>query len=111
MNVIVICKYLTFVGSAAQTFCTEWISFPAEHQTAELRVEAKSVSTANMTVQGQTSYDTDSEDNVGSAITVAAAGTQTILISSGLGPMFRVKLTATSATFVVLCIYLTPKVN
>ena len=110
MAVITIVKDLTFVGDNGQSWNTDWISFPAEHQNATLTVVVKSrIGGSNINVQLRGSYDTDSETNIGTAITTGAPGTTTQDINTGLTPMVRVLLTANANSQLVISIYLTPK--
>jgi hypothetical protein len=111
VGTIVICKNLTLALSAAQSWATDWISFPAEHQNADMVVALQGFTAANFSVQGQSSYDTETTLSAGAAATPTVVGNVVILITSNLGPMFRVLFTGTGSTVATISIYLTPKSN
>lgn len=104
-------KDFTIAADLNQTWNTDWIQFPAEHVNAQLVVVVKSrVGTVGALLQLQSTWDTDSVVSAGGSVTTAGAGTSIVDITSNLGPMVRLSITAlNAATLVTLSVYLTPK--
>lgn len=110
MGVLTIVQDFAFVAASGQSFNTPWIAFPAEHERAQIVVICKSRVSGTLLAQMQTTWDTDSESNVGSAASVNAQGTTITDITTGLGPMIRFNLAGSAAdTIMVISIYVTPK--
>jgi hypothetical protein len=108
-GVIVLVKDLAWVGATTQTWNTDWVSFPAGFQNAQLVVLVKSIVGGSLAVQLETTWDTDTATDAGSAVTANAVGTNVQDITTGLGPMVRLNFVATGTTQLVLSAYLTPK--
>jgi hypothetical protein len=108
---IVLCKNLTLALAAGQSWATDWSGFPAEHQNADMVISVLGFTTIAVSIQGQSSYDTDTTLNAGSAAAPVAVGNVVVLITANLGPMFRVLFTATGPTVATISVYLTPKSN
>lgn len=106
---IVICKNLTLALSNGQQWATDWINFPAEHVSADMVIVVQGFTAISFSIQGQSSYDTETTLSAGAAAAPIALGNVVIGISSNLGPMFRVLFTGTGATVATISIYLTPK--
>ena len=109
--VIVLAKNLTFVGSASQSWATDWVAVPAEYQNWQLTVVPKSFITgANLAFQLETTWDTDSVVNVsGGSGSISSLTPSVGAITGGVGPMVRLLLTATGASQVCFSVFLTPK--
>lgn len=109
---IVLLKDFTFVGSMAQSFATDWVSFPAEYKQAEMFIVVKSrIIGSSLTAQLQGTYDTDSVVSVGGSSVLTAQGTTVVQITSSLTPMVRLLLTAGADSQIIISVYLTPKIS
>lgn len=107
---ITIVENLTYVGGNGSSITTPWLQIPSEFKTGEFVIQIKSIISCAMVVQPQTSFDSALPINAGSSSgTLTAVGDTTIVISAGLGPMFRVVLSSIGTTQAVVSIYYTPK--
>lgn len=111
MGTIVVVKNLTLALSNGQAWATDWINFPAEHQTADMVIVVQGFTSINFTAQAQCSYDTVTTLSAGAAAAPVAVGNFVTAITSNLGPMLRVLFTGTGSTIATISIYLTPKSN
>lgn len=109
MGTIIICKNLTLALSNGQQWATDWVTFPAEHQGADMVIVVQGFTSMNFSIQGQSSYDTSNTLSAGASASPATVGSFVTAISSNLGPLFRVLFTGTGATVVTVSIYVTPK--
>ena len=110
MGVITLLKDFTFTGDTGQSFNTDWVSFPSEHQNAQLVVLVKSrigASSLGITLIG--TMDTDSVSIIGAVINTGVPGTTQQDIITGLMPMVRLNLLANVNSQVVISVFLTPK--
>jgi hypothetical protein len=110
MAVITIMQDQAVVLANTQEYNTPWISFPAEFKNAQVVVQCKGRISGTLGVTMQATWDTDSASTVGSTISVNAVGTTLQDVSTGLGPMVRFNLEATTGDVVqMISIYLTTK--
>ncbi len=110
MGPIILLKNFTFVGQTAQSWATDWIAIPAGFENWQLVVVAKSMlAGTNLGYTLQTTWDTDSATNTSGTGSIAAVGTTITNITSNMGPMARLSMTATANSSVVFSVYLTPK--
>ena len=107
---IVLLKYFTWVGDNGSSMNTEFVEFPAEHVNAQLTILCKSlIAGSAVTVQLQSSWDTDAVTNVGAPQLVNAVGTTILNVTAGLGPMLRLNLSSTAPSQLIVSVFLTPK--
>jgi hypothetical protein len=110
MGPVTLLKNFTYVGDPAQSWNTDWVSWPAEFQNAQIVVLTKSrIGTSILSIQLQTTWDTDQASNVGTVINTGAPATQQQDINTGMGPMIRLNLLSAAACQVVVSVFVTPK--
>ena len=105
-------KHFTFAAATGQTMITDWVRIPEGNQIWQLVVLVHSrISTTNATLQLYTTWDTSVVDDIGSAVNLATVGLNVQDISSGVGPMVRLLLTAGGASdsATTISVWLTPK--
>ena len=76
MGPIVLLKNFTFALSTTDTFTTDWISFPSEHQNATLHAHLQTLTptpaTSGVSFQVESSFDSVEHFSAGSAIATSA---------------------------------------
>jgi hypothetical protein len=110
-GVITLLKNVTLCGDNAQSFNTEWVSFPAEYVNAQMTVVVHSrTGTSSATIVLQTTWDTDSVIPTGGTVTTGAPTSTVSNITANLGPLVRLNITYGGAsTFILVSVFLTPK--
>lgn len=110
MAMIVLLKHFTFAAANGGSFTSDWVRVPEGNQNWQLVFEIHSrISTTAGSGQLQTTWDTSQQSNIGSSANLATLGLNPQDITSGMGPMVRVVLSATADTAVTLSLFLTPK--
>lgn len=115
MSVITLLKDFTFAGEQGELLQTDWVPFPAGIENAQLVVIVKNrLGSSALDLALQASWDTDTAETIpASLLTTGGPGTTIMDITSGLGPLVRFWLLASSMSDsqVTLSVYLTPKKN
>jgi hypothetical protein len=106
--VIVLAKDMAFVAANGQGWSMDWIAVPAEVQLWQLVFVVKTRVGGTLQVFLDTTWDTDSTSNV-TAGALGAVGTTLIDITSGVGPMVRLRFNPVGTTQLMFSAYLTPK--
>ena len=115
MGPIVFLKNFTVAMDASQTFRTDWVSIPSEHQNGTLHAHVQTLSPATpgagLGVIMEGSFDTVEEINLGTGITVIATGSYNDPISANIAPLGRIKLDNLegSPIFAIVSVWLQPK--
>jgi hypothetical protein len=109
-------KHFTFAATNGGSFTTDWFRVPEGNQNWQLVFEVHShISTTVATGQLQTTWDTSTQSNIGSSANLATNGLNPQDITTGMGPMVRLVLTAggggATDSAVTLSVFLTPKSN
>ncbi|MCC6649551.1 MAG: hypothetical protein IT348_00220 [Candidatus Eisenbacteria bacterium] len=113
MSVIYLLKNYAYASAPLAVMRTEWVRFPADFELAQLIVDVKSQEgTSGAVVELETSWDMDTVSLV--PMTALTTGTPIVSIrniTSAVGPLVRLKLTAVAGvqSVVNMNIYLTPK--
>ncbi len=110
-TIITLLSYFTYALASGQTFVTEWMRIPDGYQNWQLVVaQYGKISTTTVTFQLQTCWDTASPQDIGTSILLGGLlGPDPQDISSGMGPMVRVRLVAGDDSVGTISVYLTPK--
>ncbi len=115
MSVIYLLKNYAFASDPLAISRTEWARFPADLELAQLIVEVKSQEGASAAVvELETTWDMDSVSLVPMATLTTGAPLVSIRdITSGIGPLVRLKLTAVAGvqSVINMNIYLVPSNN
>jgi hypothetical protein len=106
--VILLAKDLAFVAANGQAWSMDWIAVPAEYQLWQLVFVVKTRVGGTLQVFLDTTWDTDSTSNVAGG-SLGAVGTTIIDITSGMGPLARLRFNPVGTTQLMFSAYLTPK--
>lgn len=107
---ITLLKHFTFAAANNGQFITEWVRVPEGYQNWQLVFEVHSrISTTAGSAQLETTWDSATPSNLGTTPNLATIGIDKQDITSGMGPMVRLVLSATADTAVVVSVFLTPK--
>lgn len=112
MAVITLLKNFTFFAAPGQSMRTDWVSFPEEHQNAQLVVIIKTGGAVGASGTLEATWDTDVSATV-TTVALAAPGTTIVNITPAtgpLGPLVRFALAAAGVALNVnISVFLTPK--
>ncbi len=115
MAVIYLLKNYAYVSAPFDVMRTDWVRFPADSELAQLIVDVKSQEgSSGAVVELETTWDMDTVSLV--PMTALTTGTPIVSfrnITSGVGPLVRLKLTGVAGvqSVVNMNIYLTTKLN
>jgi hypothetical protein len=89
-------KHFPFASDVGQSFFTDWVRADSQFQDAEIHVHCQTLAPAapafGLGIKILSSFDTVESYQVGSNITVTAAGSYSTPVTSNLGPWIRVDL-------------------